>query len=319
MSTEKFKQERASGIGGSDMAAILGLTTWGSRFSIWAKKTGQIPDEIPDNEYMWMGRKLEPVAIEIYEEKTGNKVKRDVFQRHPEYDYIMGHFDGVIMDGDKPAAILEIKTTKVRNWDKWGEPGTDEVPENYLIQCMQYLAISGLPYADLAVLMDNELKIYRIDRDEDLIKTITEEAVKFWNTYVIPKVSPPEITGLSAEKEAVAAMFKTTAGKHISGVEDPDLLDAATKYLDANLIIKEQTERKKLAGNIITRWLLDRESETAEAPGLKITWKSGKPRVGWSKVADELIEIVPADKSAEIIAKHTSEASRTLRVARTKR
>ena len=254
MSTEKFKTERASGIGGSDMAGILGLTTWDSKFSIWAKKTGQISDEIPDNEYMWAGRKLEPVVVEMYEEKTGNKVQRDVFRVHPDYDFLMGHFDGVIMNGTGAEGILEVKTTSIRNWDKWGE-GTEEVPENYLIQCMHYLSVSGLPYADLAVLMDNKLKIYKIYRDEDLINTMTDAAVKFWKTFVEPKVAPPETTGLDAEKEAIAAMFKTTASKSLGGVEDPDLLDAAGDYLGANQVIKEQTEKKKLAANLIMKWL----------------------------------------------------------------
>jgi len=318
MSTEKFKQERSSGIGGSDMAAILGLSNWGSPFSVWAKKTGQIPDEIPDNEVMWMGRILEAPVIQAYEEKTGNKVQREVFQRHPKYDFLMGHFDGVIMNGDGPEGILEVKTTSIRNWDKWGDEGTDQVPEYYLIQCMHYLSVSGLPYADLAVLMDNRLRIYRIDRDEELIESITAAAVKFWNEYVLTKIAPQDTTGLDAEKEAIAAMFKS-GSKYLGGVEDEELLEAAGQYLRDNQIIKELTERKKLAHNFITKWLGKQGAEGAEAPGIKITWKLGKGRVGWGKVAEALSDIVPADKYTEVIAKHTAEPSRTLRVVRTKR
>ena len=53
-------------VGGSDIAAIAGLSTWESAITKWAKKTGQIPDEVEPNMSMKLGTKLESPILELF-------------------------------------------------------------------------------------------------------------------------------------------------------------------------------------------------------------------------------------------------------------
>lgn len=69
MTTEWHEQRRA-GIGGSDVAALLGLSKWKSPYQLFLEKTGNAPPQ-EDNEAMYWGRMLEPVIRDAYEEKTG--------------------------------------------------------------------------------------------------------------------------------------------------------------------------------------------------------------------------------------------------------
>ena len=62
-------------IGGSDAAAIVGLSRYGSQYSVFMDKTGRLPDK-PDNEAMRQGRDLEEYVSQRFEEETGKKVRR---------------------------------------------------------------------------------------------------------------------------------------------------------------------------------------------------------------------------------------------------
>jgi len=65
--------ERWKSIGGSDAAAVVGLSQWATPFTVWCDKTGRVPDR-EDNEAMRQGRDLEEyVALEA----TGKRVHRD--------------------------------------------------------------------------------------------------------------------------------------------------------------------------------------------------------------------------------------------------
>lgn len=58
MSREDWLEQRRHTIGGSDAAGIIGLSKWSSPVSVWADKTGRLPDK-PDTEAMRLGRDLE--------------------------------------------------------------------------------------------------------------------------------------------------------------------------------------------------------------------------------------------------------------------
>ena len=58
MTREEWLEQRRKSIGGSDAAAIVGLSKWASPFSIWAEKTGKTPPK-EDNEAMRIGHDLE--------------------------------------------------------------------------------------------------------------------------------------------------------------------------------------------------------------------------------------------------------------------
>jgi predicted phage-related endonuclease len=62
----EWHELRANRIGGSEVGAIVGASKYESAYSLWAKKLKLIPSEVADNEFMYWGRKLEPVVIDRF-------------------------------------------------------------------------------------------------------------------------------------------------------------------------------------------------------------------------------------------------------------
>ena len=75
MTRGTWLEARRGSLGGSDAAAVLGLNPYASPYSVWAEKTGRVPDK-PDNEAMRLGRDLEDYVAARWQEETGKKTRR---------------------------------------------------------------------------------------------------------------------------------------------------------------------------------------------------------------------------------------------------
>ena len=131
-------------------------------------------------------------------------VKHEPTLFHKTHGYMFGHVDRFLLDTpDTPAlvdgvitaqSLLECKTSSAFSKNDWGEPGTDQVPPLYLVQCAWYLAITECERADLAVLIGNsDLRVYTIVRDLELEGLIISHAQHFWGEHVIGKMPPKPI------------------------------------------------------------------------------------------------------------------------------
>lgn len=85
-------------------------------------------------------------------------------------------------------AILECKTANQFLGKEWeGE----EVPLSYLCQVQHYMNVLNKDYCYIAVLIGGQKFIWkRIERDQELIDTITEQLVEFWETNVLGGIEP---------------------------------------------------------------------------------------------------------------------------------
>lgn len=201
-----FHAERMTGLGGSDIAAALGYSTYKSPVELYMQKTGRMVD---DSESMRLrfGQHAEEFVAQEYTRATGHRVQRfNPMLRSQRFPNIIGHVDRlVIPDGAKIAAHrgeirtdrgLEAKTVDsfvYRTSGEWGDPGTDQVPTYYLIQCATYMGLTGCSRWDLAALVGSgagELPIYHMARDLDLEEEIFSRAQEWWDTHVVKDVAP---------------------------------------------------------------------------------------------------------------------------------
>ena len=114
-------RETQKGIGGSDVATILGLNPYKSAFALWLEKTGQVkPDQI-DNEYIEWGNILEPVIRDKFKKETGFKVYQNNFViQHDTHEFMIANIDGEVKDPSEDGrGILEIKTASERMKPLW--------------------------------------------------------------------------------------------------------------------------------------------------------------------------------------------------------
>lgn len=226
------------GIGGSEVATILGLNPFKSKFLLWLEKTGQTPREDVNNQYVEWGNLLEPVIREKFKAETGFKVYQNNFVlAHDVHEFMLANLDGEVQD---PAfsgrGVLEIKTANERRKKDW-ENG---VPIHYLTQIQHYLAVTGYEYAYCAVLIGgNDFKYFLIHRDDYVIDKIISAELEF--NEMVEKVIPPEISGSKNESDWLQEQFPTALDEEMALAPDIELL--ALEYHALSAEIKEATKR----------------------------------------------------------------------------
>ena len=192
---------RLYGIGGSDSSCVVGLNPWKSNRELWIEKVNKVYEEIEDNDAMEYGREAEELIRGLFALKNKNKF---VVYHTPltiltnnEYPFLMYSPDGLLTEIEtEKVGIWECKTGK-GNREKWDN---GKMPDNYFIQCLHGLIVSGYDFVILTAeleYVDKDgqpyylTKDYRIDREnylDDLIYLKGKE-LDFWES-VVHKIEP---------------------------------------------------------------------------------------------------------------------------------
>src|SRR5215471_16523967 len=146
--------DRTSGIGGSDIAAICGISHFRTPFGVYCDKLG-LADPQEQTERMRIGKLLEPTVLELYRASHPNEEvvwSLDKTERHPKEPIIIGTPDAFILRPEPVRKGLEAKTAGLDQAWRWGDDG-DNVPGEYLMQCQWYMLLIGCNEWDLAVLI----------------------------------------------------------------------------------------------------------------------------------------------------------------------
>jgi putative phage-type endonuclease len=171
---QAWLNERRTGIGGSDAAAACGLSKWKTPLELYLDKRGEL--ETNENEPMLWGHLLEPVIRQEYSNRTGRTVSvPEGIIRHPTVQFALMTPDG-IADGSR---VLQVKTA--RTAEGWGEPGTGDIPQEYILQTQHEMFVTQLPVADVAVLIGgSDFRLYVVEADADLQTMLIEQERQFW-------------------------------------------------------------------------------------------------------------------------------------------
>ena len=182
--------DRTQYIGGSDAGVIAGVDPYKTELQLYYEKTGELAEEdISGKEAVQFGIILEDIIAQEYARRTKQKVRRmNEKIIHREHPWMRASIDRDVVS---TMGGLECKNTGAFRLDDWGPEGTDEVPERHLLQCQHYMACVGsATWWDLAVLMHgNHLRVYRIERDNELIEDLIELEAVFWQR--VHDRSPP--------------------------------------------------------------------------------------------------------------------------------
>ena len=192
MTYEEWKAARMKGIGGSDAAAAIGVSRWKSPLQLYLEKAGEI--EQPEaGEAAYWGNVLEAIVADEFTKRTGKKVQRvNRILIHPEHEHMIANIDRRVVGEN---AILECKTTGAWNAKEWEG---DDIPAEYVIQVMHYLAVTGAEKAYFAVLIGgNRFEWKEIERDEELIEMMIAKESEFWRC--VETQTPPPISESKAE------------------------------------------------------------------------------------------------------------------------
>jgi len=250
MPRDQWLALRKLGLGSSDAAVAVGLSPYKCPLSLWLEKTGRKePEDISHKEAVLWGIELEPVLAQVYAKRTG---------------YRVGHPDG--------PGILEIKTASYHSAPQW----EDGVPVAYQCQVLHQLAVTGHAWAEVAVLIGGQdFRIYRIERDDEKIRDLTEREARFWQ--LVTSDQQPEPDGSDDAGMALAWLFPRDDGETVDLSDSPEF----NQLFGELLHLREHKEEVELRESQIKQRLQATLGEATAglfADG-KITWKRSKDRL----------------------------------------
>lgn len=278
--TPEWLAERRTMIGASEAAAAMGLSPWTTPLELYLRKRGELP-EAEETMAMRRGKALEPVILDAYERRTDGHwlVRSPPIYRHKEYPWMGTSFDALRFAGGcttRPR-VVEAKAVSFFASKAFGDPGTDEVPDYYLIQVQHQLevALSIWPdadnVADLVALVDgeDEERVYPIAYCPEVAHEIVERERELWDR--ITTGGPPDPTC----RADIEALYQRS--RPVTVEATPDVILSCSRVATLKARIKEEEEELDRYLEVIQLAMLDAEVLAFRGQTLA-TWKTGKPR-----------------------------------------
>lgn len=261
--------ERRRSIGASEIAAVMGVSKWKTPVDLWQEKTGRRKPD-PENSAMRWGKKLEPLILDEYEAVTQNPVvKRQLFLRDVNRPYLTATLDGMTAGS---STVVEAKSSS--SSDGWGDFGSDEIPEQYIVQVQQQMMLSRAICAVVPALLNrNDFRIFVVPRNNEIIALLKDKADEFW--HCVQNDTPPTWGKLSAADLAVInprceGEIQADAGLALEAVAYEDAVGRA-KYFSVladeakeNVLTKMGCHKSALLpdGRVVKRYLEQTEART---------------------------------------------------------
>lgn len=273
--------DRAAGVGGSDAAAIMGLSPHRSMMDVYLEKTRHpawSPAKLtPALEW---GRRLEAAVRDKYAQSSGRVIHRQDFPRSSgirkdrhDGDIAYWHWNGIQyahLDGWlDDETIFEAKTSG--RPDDWA----GGVPLHYVVQAQQYMAIVGALRCVVAVLISGrDYRTFELDADPAAQMWIQDQVEWFWRA--VQDRTPP-VDLVRAEHLFPVSVDKPPIQLPARSPEIDDLLDVRHQIVELQGREAALVEQIKLEIG---------DAPGLVAPGVRIDYRNTKPpsRVGWEQV-----------------------------------
>ncbi|RWZ74912.1 endonuclease [Streptomyces albidoflavus] len=261
---------RREGIGGSDVAGILGL---GGKYTgprhVFEEKHGR--PTFKDSEYAEVGREIEGFIAHLFSKRSGVGVAEAPGTLvHLARPWMRVNVDRYTFERPGPASgLLECKNRSEYQADQW-EDGA--VPDAPAIQCHWGMAVGGWDHGFVAALVGgNKLRWSRLERDEEMIEYLVDYCGKWFERHVVEGIEPPP-DGLEATSNLLAKLWSVKA-ETIAEIDVAKAKELRAKHAEVKAREKALKEELRLVENEMK--LLTGESETVKASGKQAwTWKA---------------------------------------------
>ena len=248
--------------GGSEAAALLGASMWGSVYSLYMEKTGATPPDFTDSTRMQWGRRLEYSIRDGIAEDLGYDQNECLYTESTYF-----YRDGPARLGSTPDAVLQYPSHavhealgddiegpgvfEIKNVDgmihnqKWTD---DEPPLQYIIQLQHYMAVMGYTWGVLGALVGgNQPYVYFYRRHDPTIANIIVASKKFWQN--IEDGKEPPVDGSTATEKAIKARYPRSVGDEVDLTGDNELPTLCSDYLGLKKEEKDLTSKIRAIKN----------------------------------------------------------------------
>ncbi len=270
--------DRRHFIGGSDAAAVLGVSKWKSPFQLYQEKIGEFIEKTDSEreKVFKRGKRFESTVIDMLLDELKDRghdvniIARNQRYEDAEKPFLACELDlELSIDGQELNG--EIKTVNQFAAKDWGTAETDEMPIYYTAQVMHGLMVKPRQKAIVAALIGvDDLRIYFVDRDDETIAGIRAKEIEFWDR--VQNRNPPE----PSNADDLNWLYKKDDGAQLEA--DDKLLFVCQRIKDIKAQEKLLEQEKEL---LITQ----AKRQMGNAAGLRYkgeliaTWKNNKDSI----------------------------------------
>lgn len=269
--------DRRKFLGGSDIAAVMGLSPWRTPVALWEEKSRPPAEDGDNRKVKRRGHRWESVVAEMLTEELielGHTVEIvSANQRYidPKHDFFACEIDFELrLDGAQQITNCELKTVHPFKSREWGDSGSDELPVHYTAQAMWGLGITGRSMCIVAPLFGaDEIRVFPVLADPETINGMRRRGLHFWTQHVMMGVAPDPLqqsdVGLIFPKDSDAPAIEA----------DGDLTSKILRMRTLDRQIKAATAELDHLEFDIKRVMRDTTEITVEGKSA-ITWKERK-------------------------------------------
>lgn len=318
--TDDQLAERQHYLGGTDMAALAGVSRWGTAATVFGDKRPDLwaPAARTTSPMMALGNLIEPIVASLVAEATGLTVRQP--RRHPSpwvdgrsttaiqcpyHPWEGANLDRLASEEGGYGGLIECKWGESRR--RWGDmtaslqtPWHDHpaavpptIPEDYYVQVQHYLHVTRRSWAIIGLLLGYaEFRFYRVDANYVLHGALVDLGTEFWHTHVLPGL-PPAPDGSGAYEARIRAAWPKDDGlqRPATPTEATTLQQLHVVQTDLAAMTKEEARLKQV--------LMDSMGTTTriDAPGASVSWKTNRDSasVKWELVARDAMRLALPD------------------------
>lgn len=303
----EFLERRRSGIGGSDIAAILGYHPHRDALDVYYSKTRPVRPEDLEIEgqsvHLWRGILLEPVIRDLFERLTDRPIqtfKDENLKTHPDYPWVRAHLDGrQVSTGSHDygtTGAWEAKAPSTHGFRRIVESGLEAWR---IMQVMWELHASQYEWGSIAIsnLEDSHGPLISFDLEphEELIEQMHEKAEEFWFECVKPREKPGE-EWLESEDLDVPQVEGDRRQ-----VEDPEMVRATVRLMKAYLLRNRARDLYRERKSHFQQMMEERGDVAIETPLGKVNYRWREGRTSFDREKLEKARPLDADKAARLI------------------
>lgn len=216
---EQWRLVRNTGIGGSDVSVLLGLSGFESPFSLWTLKTGMVEYAKQETEYMYWGKKHEPNIVDAFRERHPELqvLNFPYTVRSKEHPWMIANVDRLLYDpATDTLGVLECKSadgSTIHDWDD------DQAPWHATCQSFHYMIVFGLTWGYVAGLIGgNTFRDPRIEITQEILENLPKTEQEFW--ALVETKTPPPIDSSDNTRRALSMLYPGEEDEEIDLTDD---------------------------------------------------------------------------------------------------
>lgn len=300
--------DHATYVGGSDIAAIVGLSPYASPLDVWAEKTRRAKFE--GNRRTRAGQLLEPGILSLYAQERGVDLWFPETIVTPEHT---GCTPDAVSSAGYDVQVKLVGLQQAERWEDVPELGVGDengIPPEVLAQ-IHYEAwhiaevhgVRGVR-GHVVAQIGTDQRVYEVEIDQGFAETLVDAGRRFWRDHVVTDRMP---IVKENDRPTLGRIYPTSNGDVVSITGE--VLALAYRYAELTEEIDRADADRETVGAQLCSLIGERSGFVGVAAGVRVTWNQQRGKIRWEPCARAL------GATDAIAERYRGEAHRVLRVS----